>query len=161
MPPPKWGGGVPFCMLMDAPESCCLPAFIGANFRQKGAKMNFSLVVVGVFSGKSETRRRKVLIYFWCVGAGGAGCAGSLACPLVQRWAGLRGIRTCQRLALVLWWCVLCLSSALSLCLWCIVLEYALISRFKGIFSGFWAFRVGLCCSDVLRGLWGFVRVWS
>ena len=36
------------------------------------------------------------------------------------------------------------LLSALSLCLWCIVLEYALISRFKGVFSGFWAFRGGL-----------------
>ena len=29
------------------------------------------------------------------------------------------------------------LLSALSLCLWCVVLEYALISRFKGVFRGF------------------------
>ena len=54
--------------------------------------------------------------------------------------------------------CSLLLSS-FSLCLWCIVLEYALISRFKGVFSGFWGCCVGLCCLRALRGLCGFVRV--
>ena len=53
------------------------------------------------------------------------------------------------------------LLSALSLCLWCVVCKYGSISRFKGVFSGFWAFRVGLCCLGALRGLCGFVRVWS
>ena len=32
---------------------------------QKRAKVNFSLVAVGVFSGYSETRRGEILIYFW------------------------------------------------------------------------------------------------
>ena len=50
-----------------------------------------------------------------------------------------------------------CLLSALSLCLWCITLEYGSISRFKGVSSGFWGFRVGLCCLGGLRGLWGFL----
>ena len=48
------------------------------------------------------------------------------------------------------------LLSALSLCLWCVVFEYGLISRFNGVFRGFWAFRVGLSCLGALRGLWGF-----
>ena len=51
--------------------------------------------------------------------------------------------------------CSLLLSS-LPLCLWCVVFEYGSISRFKGVFSGFWAFRVGLCCLGALRGLCGF-----
>ena len=51
---------------------------------------------------------------------------------------------------------MLCLLSALSLCLWCAACKYGSISRFKGVFSGFWAFRVGLCCLGALRGLCGF-----
>ena len=61
--------------------------------------------------------------------------------------------------ALVLWSCVPSFLSALSLCLWCVVLEYALISRFKGVFSVVCGVCVGLCCLGALRGLWGFVRV--
>ena len=38
--------------------------------------------------------------------------------------------------------------------------EYGSISRFKGVFRGFWVYRVGLCCLGALRGLCGFVRVW-
>ena len=40
---------------------------IGANFRQKGAKVNKFLRVLGVFSGKSETEKGKneILFYFW------------------------------------------------------------------------------------------------
>ena len=64
-------------------------------------------------------------------------------------------------LALALWWCVSCLLSVISLCAWCISLKYGSISRFKGVFSGFWGFRVGLYCLGALRGLWGFcVREW-
>ena len=51
---------------------------------------------------------------------------------------------------------MLCLLPALSLCSWCVVLEYALISRFKGVFRGFCGACVGLCCSGTLRGLCGF-----
>ena len=46
--------------------------------------------------------------------------------------------------------------SALSLCLWCVVLEICLYSRFKGVFSAVWGCCVGLCCSGALRGLCGF-----
>ena len=47
------------------------------------------------------------------------------------------GFRTCQTFGAGP--LVVCSGplSALSLCLWCVVLEYALISRFKGVFSGF------------------------
>ena len=51
---------------------------------------------------------------------------------------------------------MLCLLSALSLCPWWVAHKYGSISRFKGVFSGFWAFRVGLCCLGALRGLCGF-----
>ena len=49
-----------------------------------------------------------------------------------------------------------CLLSALSLCLWRAMPEYGSISRFKGVFSAVWGFRVGLCCLGGLRGLCGF-----
>ena len=69
------GGGCPFLFAFSAysKRAFVLPFSsspvdnfqpIGANFRQKGAKMNFSLVVVGVFSGKSETTIGEILIYF-------------------------------------------------------------------------------------------------
>lgn len=45
---------------------------------------------------------------------------------------------------------------AFLLCLWCITLEYAFISHFKGVFRGFWGVRVGLYRLRALRGLWGF-----
>ena len=35
-------------------------------------------------------------------------------------------------------------------------LQICLYSRFKGVFSGFWGWRVGLYCLRALRGLWGF-----
>ena len=53
------------------------------------------------------------------------------------------------------------LSSAYLLCSRCVVLEYALISRFKGVFRGFYGVCVGLYWPGALRGLWGFcVREW-
>ena len=48
----------------------------------------------------------------------------------------------------------LALSLVFGLLIW-------LYFAFLGGFSGFWAFRVGLCCLSALRGLCGFVRVWS
>ena len=48
-----------------------------------------------------------------------------------------------------------CLLVALLLCLWCVALEYGSICDFKGVFSGFYVFGVGLCCWLALRGLWG------
>ena len=56
---------------------------------------------------------------------------------------------------------MLSLLSALLLCAWCINCECGSISRFKGIFRGFYTFRVGLCRLLALRGLCGFcVREW-
>ena len=51
---------------------------------------------------------------------------------------------------------MLSLSSPLSLCAWCVSPEYGSISRFKGVFRGFYGVRVGLCCLRALRGLCGF-----
>ena len=51
---------------------------------------------------------------------------------------------------------MLCLLSALSLCLWCAGFEYGSISLFKGVFSAICGVCVGLCCSGTLRGLCGF-----
>ena len=42
------------------------------------------------------------------------------------------------------------------LCLWCVTLEYGSISRFKGVFRGFWVSCVGLYGFGALRGLCGF-----
>ena len=42
------------------------------------------------------------------------------------------------------------------ICLWCIALEYGSISRFKGVFRGFWVSCVGLYGFGALRGLCGF-----
>ena len=92
--------GLPSCLPSSSPVVNFQP--IGANFRQKVAKVNFSLVCLGVLSGFSETKKGKSEIYFgfedcrasvvalhlwrwWCpLGAGGAlllplfGCVPSL-----------------------------------------------------------------------------------
>lgn len=73
--------------------------------------------------------------------------------PMIQ---DLSGIQDLLDVALVLWSCVPAFLPALSLCLWCAMLEYGSISRFKGVFRGFCGVRVGLCCLGALRGLWGF-----
>ena len=47
------------------------------------------------------------------------------------------------------------------LCSLCIGLKYGSISRFKGVFRGFWGCCVGLYGLGALRGLWGFcTREW-
>ena len=56
-------------------------------------------------------------------GAGGAGCAGSLACPLVQAF---EASGPAKRLALVLWSCVPSFCPSLSLCLWWLLANMAL-----------------------------------
>ena len=40
-------------------------------------------------------------------------------------------------------------------------LQIWLYFAFLGVFSAFCGVCVGLCCLGALRGLWGFVRVWS
>lgn len=81
---------------------------------------------------------------------------GVSSCPLVQRSAGFRCFRTCRRLALVLLWCVPCLLPAFLLCLWCNTLEYGFISRFKGVFRGFYGADEYLYGFGALLGLCGF-----
>ena len=51
---------------------------------------------------------------------------------------------------------MLSLLSALLLYACRVACKYGSISRFEGVFSAFWGFRVGLCCLGGLRGLWGF-----
>ena len=72
---PKIGGGcpsfMPFLHIAKGLPSC-LPSSslvvnfqsIGANFQQNRSKMNKFLGVLGVFSGKSETKNGKSEIYF-------------------------------------------------------------------------------------------------
>ena len=88
----------------------------------------------------------------WCV----VSCAPLVVVSTGGICAGFRTCRTCHRLARVLWWCAPRLLSAFLLCLWCIALEYGSISRFKGVFSGFWGVGVYLYRFGVLRGLCGF-----
>ena len=68
------------------------------------------------------------------------------------------GCRRCAP-APSLWVCSVpspCLLSACLLCLTALPFKYALISRFKGVFRGFWGADVYLYRFRVLRGLWGF-----
>ena len=58
--------------------------------------------------------------------------------------------------ALILWSCAPCLLSAFLFCACRVACKYASISRFKGVFSGFYGVCVGLCGLRALRGLCGF-----
>ena len=70
----------------------------------------------------------------------------------VSTGAGGRGFRGLSPAFVV---CCLLLSS-FSLCSRCVVFEYALISRFKGVFSVVWGCCVGLLGLGALCGLCGF-----
>ena len=72
---PQMGGGCPFSYALHTAKvapfhptaTSPFPAFLGTNFQTIGAKSGkseFFLARFGVFSGKSETRRGKILIYF-------------------------------------------------------------------------------------------------
>ena len=63
------------------------------------------------------------------------------ACPSVQVVGSLCYFADVSKIVLMLR-----LLSALPLCAWCIILKYASISRFKGVFSAVWGCCVGLCC---------------
>ena len=54
---------------------------------------------------------------------------------------------------------MLSLLSSLLLCAWCIMLEYGSISRFEGVFSEVWGFRVGLFVLALFVACVVFVRV--
>ena len=98
--------------------------------------------------------KSKHIFEIWCE------CVWSCAPLVVVSTGGIcAGFRTCQicrRLALVLWWCAPRLLSALLHCACRVACEYGSISRFKGVFSGFWGADVCLCGFGVLRGLCGF-----
>ena len=124
------------------PESSGCP--IVSNFqtiRAKRGKNEFFFGVLWCFLGILGDNKGQNLNIFLKVKEGkqlgrwSAACLSS--CPLVQRWAGLRGFRTCRMFALVLWSCVPCLLSAFLLCLWCVACKYAFICDFKAVFSGF------------------------
>ena len=84
-------------------------------------------------------------------------CAPFLVAFIVStcgRWSGFRGcsLLSCR---------VPCLFPALSLCACRVACKCAFIFDFKGVFSGFYMFGVGLYCLGALRGLCGFVRVYG
>ena len=143
--------GLPSCPPSSSPVVNFQP--IGANFRQKVAKVNNFLVRFGVFSGKLETKKGKSEIYFG-FGAFVVLLSSSFVVAVVVstecRWSAP---------APSLWVCSVplpCLLPAFPLCLWCIALEYGSISHFKGVFGGFWGADVCLYRLRSSRGLWGF-----
>ena len=84
-----------------------------------------------------------------------------LACRVVCSFGG--GVSSCPLCAggRLLWLVLLScrvprLLSACLLCLTALPFKYALISRFKGVFRGFWGADVCLYRLRSLRGLWGF-----
>ena len=135
MPVLHIASGLPSCL----PSSSLVVNFqpIGANFRQKVAKVNNFLVRFGVFSGKSETKNGKSEIYFG-FGAFVVLLSSSFVVAVVVSTcgicAGFRTCRTCHRSALVLLWCVPCLLPAFLLYACRAACEYGFISRFKGRF---------------------------
>lgn len=91
-------------------------------------------------------------MWLWCV----VSCVPFAVVSTGGICAGFRTCRTCRRLALVLWWCAPCLLSALLHCACRVACEYGSISRFEGVFRGFWGVGVYLYRFGVLRGLCGF-----
>lgn len=128
------------------------PGQKGIESGQKGSKVNIYLLD---FVSPREFRRQqtaKFKIYLSFEGTGASVVALSLGrwwCPLVAGGA----------LLLPLFGCVptLCPSFVpCLLCLWCIAFEYGSISRFKGVFRGFWGADVCLYGFGALLGLCGF-----
>ena len=160
---PRMGGGIPFCMLPGCSLASPFLLHLWQIFRQSGqnrAKVRFYLVCFGVFSGFWETKNGKSKYIF--------GFEGLQGLPVwLCIWGG-GGVHWVQvvRLSGLPVSCGVC-SVLLSLCrlsfrfLSCISLGICLISRFKGILTGFLLLYVGLYCLRALRGLWGFcVREW-
>ena len=163
---PKIGGGGSFCLLSIyqagfhsplLPESSTTQqGQKGIESGQKGAKVNIYLLdfVSPRGSRRREVSKSKHIFEIWCE------CVWSCA-PLVVVstggiCAGFRTCRTCHRSALVLWWSAPRLLSALLLCACRVACKYGSISRFKGVFRGFWGSCVGLCGFGAFRGLCGF-----
>ena len=106
--------------------------FSRENRRQEGAKFKIYL--------SFEGRRASVV----------ALSLGRWSCPL---GAGLQAFGLVRSSGGVL----PAFLSALLLCSRCVACKYGSISRFKGVFRGFYGACVGLCWLRGLRGLWGFL----
>ena len=61
----------------------------------------------------------------------------------------------------VLWSCVPSFCSLSRFVFGALSLNMVLFRVFRAFLARFVGFSVGLCCLGALRGLWGFVRVWS
>ena len=68
----------------------------------------------------------------------------------------LWGFRTCRRWLWSSGGAFRCFCPLCRFALGALACKYGSISRFKGVFSAVWGFRVGLCCLGGLRGLCGF-----
>ena len=119
----------------------------GHRIRAKSGKSKHLFSCVCVFSGISETKNGKSEIYF-----GFGAFVVLLSSSFVVAVVVSTGCRWCAP-APSLWVCsVPFLPSFVPflLCLWCIAFEYGFISRFKGVFGGFWGADV---CLYGLRSL--------
>ena len=90
--------GLPSCLPSSPPVVNFQP--IGANFRQKRAKVNDFLGVLGVFSGKSETKNGKNKKLFYFRGFRGAAfilfCGGGGRVHWCRLAGPFEGFRTCR-----------------------------------------------------------------
>ena len=165
----KWGGGVLCCMLSIIARSlysACTPLLTAissllrhttrtkraSNLGKKGQNLIFICLILSHLGDLGDNKRQNTNIFLKC-GVGGA-LLDCFRCgvPSCLPVAGGQAFEACPLLS----WCVPSLSSALSLCLCCVMLEYGSISRFKVVFGVVYGFGVGLCCLRALRGLCGF-----
>lgn len=149
------GGGVPSFMLpfiIAKGLPSCLPSSslvvnfqaIGANFQQNGAKVRFFLVCLGVFSGKSETKKGKNKNLFCFRGFCGAAfilfCGGGGGVHWWQVVGLFEASGPAEMPALVLWWCfpAFCPLCCFALgALLAIASKYALFRVFRAFLAWF------------------------
>ena len=148
--------GLPSCLPSSSPVVNFQP--IGANFRQKVAKVNIYLLAL-VFSRyfwRQQTAKSKHIFGKWCE------CVVSCV-PLVEVFHYVHRVQVVRSCSFSLG---VFRPFALPLSLSCFVcgalpFKYALISRFKGVLEGF-GVRMYVCMGLVLcLDCVAFVRVWS
>ena len=173
MPLPCWGG-VPFRMLSThqagfpfplsfLPSSMQIFRQSGQIFGKKEQKLDF-ICSAWCFLGKIGDQKGQKLRYILISRGAGLPLWLSICGGGRVHWCMLAGpFRDSGPAGFGSGPLVVCpfLSSALSLCSWYVSPEYGSISRFKGVFRGFWGVDVYLYGLRSLRGLWGFcVREW-
>ena len=149
MPVLHIASGLPSCL----PSSSLVVNFqpIGANFRQKVAKVNIYLLALVFSRDFWRPKRVKFKIYLSFEGAG---------LPLwLSLWGGggvhrVQAVRSCSLSLGVFRPFALPLSLSCFACR--VACEYGFISHFKGVFSAFWGADVCLYRLRSLRGLCGF-----